>query len=64
MGGKGGGASKEADKSNQLLQEQIDQQKREEQDQLRALSEQEFNIVKSQGGFNWNAQKPTGITPQ
>lgn len=64
MFGGGGDASEEAEKSNELLQKQLDEQKREEQQQLQALSQQEFNIVKSQGGLNWNAQKPTGIQPE
>ena len=61
MGGGGGGGSSAADQSNKLLQEQIDIQKRQYQQQLSSLSEEQFNIIKSQGGMNWNANSPVGI---
>jgi hypothetical protein len=62
MGGDGGGGSSAAaDQSNKLLQEQIDIQQRQYQQQLSSLSEEQFNIIKSQGGMNWNAGAPVGI---
>jgi len=64
IGGGGGGDSGAADRSNQLLQEQIDIQKRQEKQQLQAVSEQQFKIIKSQGGMSWDASAPVGIPPQ
>lgn len=57
----GGGGSKSAKAANALLAQQIAMQQREYEQQLAALGEQEFSIVKSQGGMNWNAKTPTGI---
>ena len=63
MGGGGdGGSSAAVDQSNKLLQEQIDIQQRQYQQQLQSLSEQQFKVIKSQGGMNWNAGAPVGIS--
>lgn len=63
MGGGGdGGSSAAVDQSNKLLQEQIDIQQREYQKQLQSLSEEQFKVIKSQGGMNWNAGAPVGIS--
>ena len=61
MGGKGGGGA--SDDANKMLAEQIAMQKRSEAQKMKALSEQQFNIIKSQGTMNWNSSAPSGITP-
>ena len=56
-------ATQSARKSNDLLQQQVDTQRLEQQQKKAQLSEQEFGIIKEQSGMNWNANAPTGITP-
>jgi len=58
----GGGGNDSANKSNDLLQEQIDTQKQQETEKKAQLSQQEFGIIKSQGVMNWDGKTPTGIT--
>ncbi len=56
-------ATASARKSNDLLQQQVDTQRLEQQQKKAQLSEQEFNIIKEQSGMNWNSNTPTGIQP-
>ena len=60
--GGGGGSSAAADQSNKLLQKQIDIHQSQYKQQLQSLSEEQFKIIKSQGGMNWNAGEPVGIS--
>jgi hypothetical protein len=62
MGG-GGGNSSAADKSNAIAEQQLAIEKKQEQQKMAQLSQQEFGIVKAQGNMNWNAQAPHGIEP-
>jgi len=64
MGGGGdSGATDAANRSNDLLQKQLDIQRQQYKDQLQALSEKEFNIIKTKGGLNWDSGAPTGVNP-
>ena len=47
--------------ANNLLKQQIESQKLEEEQKKQKLSEQEFEIIKEQSGMNWDAGAPKGL---
>lgn len=57
--GKSSGGSDSADKANALLQEQLDLAKQQTAFKLQSLQSNAMNVLKSQGGLNWNAKAPS-----
>ena len=57
--GKDSGGSGSADKANQILQEQLNDSRQQTAFKLQYLQSDAMNVLKSQGGLNWNAKAPS-----